>query len=70
MGFPTVKSSPWQVKYRKTRPRFLLWPPQFWKDLCARALLDDGLDRCAPHEVSAACAEMIGDMNERLYGAR
>lgn len=64
MGFATVKSDPWKKGARKRRRRFQLWPEEFWRKISDywRGKRDKGDNR--------SWIEMIGDMNEELYGKR
>lgn len=59
MGFPTVKSDPWKKGIRP-RPNRSLWPESFWKKLMDVAW----------GKVEGNWIEMIGDINETMYGKR
>lgn len=63
MGFPPVKSNPYE-KGKRQRRRHSLWPLWFWKVLVKEA--QSHWNKKMPDEIVA----MIGDMNERLYGMR
>ena len=64
MGFPTVRSDPYK---RRRRRRSQLWSAKFWRELVDAASLDWGRKR---RGISDLCVEMIGDMNEWMYGKR
>lgn len=64
MTFPTVKSDPWAKGKKTRRRRFTLWSSAFWKKLVDQAYED------RPQKMSPATVDMIGDMNELLYGVR
>lgn len=59
MGFPTVKSDPWKKGFRP-RPNRNLWPESFWKKLMDVAW----------GKTKGSWVEMVGDMNEFMYGKR
>jgi hypothetical protein len=67
MPFPAVKTSPWDKGKRPRRKRSGLWSGTFWRKLVKQAKSDQHVHG---REISPVCLEMIGDMNEWLYGNR
>jgi hypothetical protein len=59
------RPGPWK-KGPPVRRRHRLWPAWFWKQLADAA--DTGC--WAGGGPSEACARMIGDMNQQMYGYR